>query len=184
VTNEIWINFELVRQFFYCKRIPFFRIVACVKGYSSYKMLKGIEYHSKRFHRESINLVTNIWIECPKLKLRGFVDGLRKVRNEWTILDFKQKLPFQNKIPEHYKAQLTSEAIALECAKNIKVSWIQLQFPGGRRITEELTDSDKMRTLRAIAELRYMLKTEQIPEPTKSSRKCKDCEYRKICLPL
>ena len=111
-------------------------------------------------------------------------DDLKKVRNEWIILDFKQKLPFQNKIPEHYKAQLTSEAIALECAKNIKVSWIQLQFPGGRRITEELTDSDKMRTLRAIAELRYMLKTEQIPEPTKSSRKCKDCEYRKICLPL
>ncbi len=182
--EKIWINFEAVRQFFYCKRKIYFRYCAKFKGYKSYKMVKGTEYHSYKFKRkEKINEKKNFWVENEKLKVRGFIDYVIKTKDNETIIgDYKQKYPYKGKIPEQYKMQLVIEAVALQPKVNIKK--VEIKLPKGKKIQEEINEEEIKKVIKAIKEIRKIIKKEEIPEQTKIKSKCKDCECRNMCQPM
>jgi len=183
--EKTWINFEDVRQFFYCKRKIYFRYCAKFKGYKSYKMTKGTEYHNYKFKRKEkwINEKKNFWVENEKLKVKGYVDYITKTtNNEILIGDYKQKYPYNGKIPEQYKMQLVIEALALQ--PKVDITKVEIKLPKGKKIQEKITVEEIKKAIEAVKEIRKIIKEEKIPEQTKIKNKCKDCECRNMCQPL
>ncbi len=179
--KNLWVNFEMIRQYFYCKRIVFFRICMKYTRYKSYKMEKGTEYHEKKFKREEKEKV-NVWVEDEKRGIRGFIDFIKIEEGKTIIGDYKQKEPLGGKIQEHYKMQLVAEKMALENKE--KISYVEIKFPKGKRIREEVRKEEEEEVNKAIREIREMIEKEVLPDETKEQRKCTDCEYKRICQPL
>ena len=179
--NIPWVNFETIRQYFYCKRIVFFRFCQKYSGYKSYKMEKGTEYHNKKLKREEKESV-NVWVEDEERGIRGFIDYMKDEEGKTIIGDFKQKKPLGGKIQKHYKMQLVAEKIALE--KEEKIKNVEIKLPKGKRMREEVMKEEEEEVKKAIKEIREMIKKEILPEETEEKGKCTDCEYRRICQPL
>ena len=148
-------------------------------------MRKGVEYHSMKIQRKTESLISNFWIECEELGIRGFIDAIQLVDdNLCLIIDYKQKIPYNNRIPEHYKAQLIAESLALERTLNKKIEKVVIKLPGGKSLTESITPDEVNKVLKAMSEIRKIIISEVIPEPTPARGKCTDCEYKIICAPL
>ncbi|MHA1305146.1 MAG: CRISPR-associated protein Cas4 [Candidatus Heimdallarchaeaceae archaeon] len=178
-----YVYFEEIRQYFYCKRIIFFREVMGFKGYSSYKMNKGKEYHEKKFKRKERIEEKNMWKENNKKAIAGYVDYRREKEGseEKIIGDYKQKEPFGGKIPKHYKMQLVAEAIA---ENEEEINHVEIRLPKGRRIIERIEKEEIEEVTKAIKAIKSIKKEEILPEETKEKGKCKNCEYKNICQPI
>jgi len=181
VDNKRWINFEDVRQFFYCKRKIYFKYCVNAKTRTSYKMKKGSEYHEKKFKEKREKENKNIWVKNEKLKIKGFIDYVVKEKNKIIALgDYKQKYPYNGKIPEQYKMQLVVEAITVD----EEIEYVEMKIPKGRKIIEKITKEEKEKVKKAIEEIRKIIEKEIIPEQTMIINKCKECECKNICVPL
>ena len=172
----------MIRQHFYCKRINYWRYCMRYTGYQSYKMEKGAEYHEKR-EKRNLSYDQQIWVENENLNLAGYADYMRKKqKEEWIIGDFKQKKPYQQEIPEHYKMQLVAEVMAMDIGDRVREE-VEIQIKNGKVIKEKIREEEKQKVLEAIKEIQLIIETELLPEETEQERKCVDCEYRNICQP-
>jgi len=184
--TELFVFFEEIRQYFYCKRIIYFREILGFKGYTSYKMKKGKEYHERKFKRNEIVKIKNIWLENKNEKIAGFVDYIResKKNNEKIIGDYKQKKPYGERIPKHYKMQLIAEKLAVKTENEEKLKKVEISLPKGKKIVEEVTKEEIKEVKEAIKEIRKMKREQVFPEQAKEKGKCINCEYKNICQPL
>ncbi len=173
------INFELIRQYFYCKRIVYFREVRKYQGVESYKMIKGREYHEMKQKREK-EKETEKWVENEKLGIGGFIDYIEEKNGEKIMGEYKQKIPEGGKINQHYKMQLIAEILAID----EKIEKVEIKIPEGKKIIEEIKEEEKTKVKQAIKEIKTIIKNEEMPDIEGESGKCTDCEYKNLCQPF
>jgi len=186
----ILISAEEMRQYVYCKRIPYFRRVMHVKGFKSYKMERGEKYHDKEIRNKylekpapNLERYYNIYLKDDELGLLGLLDMFEFDGNEAYPVEFKTGHPSRSSLENHHLAQVIVQALLIESefdflVRKAKIVYIDYNYDV---IFHEITVEMKRKILRNVEMIREMVFTEKLPDITIKAGKCQDCEYFPYC---
>lgn len=177
---NIFFTCEDIRQYYYCPRIIYFRYVLKARVSETYKMRKGSETHEKI--KIKGNIKRNIYISSEDLSLIGIIDALEYIdTNTVDIIEIKQG-KLKRKMHDSHKAQLAAQAILVEKELGLKVRKIKVLDATTRKTQEvHIVEYHREMARKAIEEMKKIVISEELPEPTSISGKCIDCEYRAYC---
>lgn len=179
-----------LKQYFYCPRIVFYQYVLPVERKTTYKMEHGRVAHEEIVHLESRRKLTryglsngtrhfNLWINSKKWGLAGKLDMMIETENGLYPVDFKftKGKPFKNHI-----YQLGGYALILEdCYERpVNEGFLYLLVQKDVLIYS-LSNEVKDECIRALNEIRNMVKDERFPPAPKEKGKCLECEYQNYC---
>lgn len=193
-----------VRQHVWCPRKTYVRHVLKYRSNITLKMQKGHERHEKHkkktlpsreeeqmesasgqggIQKEVTTQYHNIYLESENLALRGLIDTL-------VILSDDEAMPINIKtgsyaekavLPADYKAQLVAEALLIESTTQYRVAQAAIQPDTNPLRIMEITPEDKLWVLRMLRQMREIVQTEIMPDPTPYPAKCVDCEALPAC---
>lgn len=180
---------EDIRQYYYCKRIIFFRYVLRVKVKPTYKMLKGAEKHSEDIKRgiySGYRVIRNVYLRSDRLGLVGVIDLMViDSNNDVIIVELKSGNVGVRVIRDSHKAQLACQAMLVEEEMGLRVRGIELLRIGSwerKRISVTWYHRDMV--VRALNDMRLLVVNEVFPLDVDCGGKCVDCEFRKFCWDL
>ncbi len=161
------------------------------KGYESKKQekirfeagKKALEGYFKKFFTGKEN---PIWLEgkfhvdLDDIRIRGTVDRLDKVGDDYEIIDYKTGKLKKRKDNLEDNLQLGIYSIALEKVKNIKANkasliYVESQDKLSVTISEELKERAKEEVIGTLNEIK------KLEFPPKPGMLCKFCDYRNVC---
>jgi len=177
---NVYFTAEDVRQYAYCKRIPYFRYVLRARVKPSVKMKRGKEEHSKigKRKREG-NAYFNVYLASVWLGLAGFVDYF--VYNG-EIIPVEVKFGRGGRVYMGHYLQLVAQALLLESCFGVEVKRGVIEYVDeGVRREVTITDRSKRRVLEILSNIRKIVEKEEIPSATPNVAKCLDCEFYKVC---
>jgi CRISPR-associated exonuclease Cas4 len=185
-----------LKQYCYCPRIIYY--YHCLPDIRpiTYKMTAGIEAQTEEEVREARRSLrvyglrrgeceSNIYLESPRLGLRGQVDLVIKtddnVRGEWELIPVDYKLS-SGQLGAHFKLQLLAYGLMLEETRGLPVRRGFLYAIPKRRATEVIFTPELRSALnQALALMAEIVAQERMPDPTKQRAKCQACEFRRFC---
>ena len=179
-----------IKQYAYCPRVVFYQYSMPVEKKATWKMEQGKIEEAEIDRLEQRRKLTgyrlaegerrfHFWLSSKRLALAGKLDllidspeGLFPVDYKWTT-----GRPHSNHI-----FQLCGYALLVEdhFCKPVSKGFVYL-IPQSDAVVFDLTAELKEQTEAALAEIRRMIKTEQMPPPTPVRNRCTDCEYRNFC---
>jgi len=190
------ITAEMIRQYFYCPRKIYWRIVLPERPRTP-QIKRGLRIHKKAWQGRRIikkqgeiieELIRKYPLSSEKLGISGIVDAIiiRKIGNEIiNIVPIEIKTGSKyTKRPEkqHIMQLVTYILLAQEEWGTEKVTHGYIIYKDTKEKYRIEPTEDLIQELNnAIRDLREILEKEKIPPPTKNKKKCHACEYRKIC---
>jgi CRISPR-associated exonuclease Cas4 len=194
-SSESEISVGDIKQYLYCPRVVYYTHVMKVPKPRDVKLNAGktmhmhnIKLESKRkgalFYSHELEKAQKqfkVKLFSERLGLNGLLDCL--------IITEKERIPVEYKLSGYskephrsHKYQLTGYALLIEDTWNCIVRRGFLYYADVREVvevkfTQRLKDSVKM----VLKEIRRMLNREYLPEPTRISGRCIDCEYKSYC---
>lgn len=185
-----------VKQYACCPRLVYYRICLPDVRPLTYTMQAGTQGHQQEEAREQRRSLQPYGLEqgerffhyamtSETLGLKGKVDMViftpSLAAQEKTILVVEYKHSEQ-KTGLHVKLQLTAYALLLEEAFGVPVRRAFLYSLLKRKAEEvSITPALRKKVLGSLQQMRQMLLSEQMPEPTKEHRRCPTCEFRRFC---
>lgn len=179
-----------LKQFAYCPRIPFYQYVMPVEKKTTFKMEEGkraevaIDRLEKRRSLREYRLAEgsrhfHLWLRSERLGLTGKLDLLVESPQGLFPIDFKYTTGRPQK---NHLMQLCGYALLVEEAyqREVTQGFIYL-IPKEEVVVLELTPAHKEETRQLLDEMRTMIQTELMPEPTAVRGRCEECEYRNYC---
>lgn len=185
-----------VKQYACCPRLVYYH--ACLPDVRplTYTMQVGIQSHQQEEDREGRRSLHNYGLEqgerlfhyaitSEKLGLKGLIDLVilspSLEAKEKVIIPVEYKYSEQ-KVGLHFKVQLAAYALLLEEVFQMPVLRAFL-YAIPRRKAEEvpITPALRKKVMMILQQMRHMLLSEQMPEPTKEYRRCPTCEFRRFC---
>ena len=197
-----------VRQYFYCKREPYYIYVVHTAEPPSETMETGKQIHIQDpFQAFLRKLQPKYMFRSPRLRSQRL--GLIGSPDYVFVTKFGEIVPAEIKHSEHtqgniglqFRAQIVAYALILE--DNYTVEGGQLIESGSSRPPTgtvvkrgamysvpkkkveiiQLTDELKRAVIRGIADLREIITTGELPHVRQPWSKCTNCWYRRFCYP-
>jgi CRISPR-associated exonuclease Cas4 len=181
------IGTEEVRQYVYCKRIPFFRHVLKAPMKQTYKMEYGTKKHEKleklsHKSKESSQKYYNVYLTDPDIGLVGLIDYFEYDGNEAYPVEFKSGNMPPDGITNPHKYQVAAQALLIEKAFKFLVKKVRIYYVKHEEFIDyEIEIEDKLEMMRIVKEIQDMIISEIMPEPTRHLGKCRDCECKIYC---
>ena len=181
---------EDIRQFYYCKRIIFFRYVLRARVPETYKMQVGRRKHSsekidsllKQFSSRGTRVEKNVYLESEAFGLKAIVDALIIDSGQADIVEVKSGEIGGRKMLDSHKAQLAAQAILVEEKLGLGIrNIVVLNADTGEVKNVKLVEYHRRMVFDALSEMRKIVEEEDLPEPTNNGGKCVDCEYKPFC---
>jgi CRISPR-associated exonuclease Cas4 len=179
-----------VRQWSYCPRVLYFTYVAPVLKKATYKMetgrrqersLQALEKRRvlRRYGLEQAERLFNLRVHSAARGLTGVIDMVLREGGCYHPVEFKHSR--RNHFHNH-KLQLTAYAVLLEetLGAVVPCGFIHNSW-SGRTYRVEFTAALRAELETALEEIRRMVQSERLPEPTPQRAKCTDCEFRNWC---
>jgi CRISPR-associated exonuclease Cas4 len=195
--HESWL-FDVtdVKQYACCPRLVYYHTCLPDVRPLTYTMQVGIQSHQQENERENRRSLHNYGLEqgerffhyaitSEKLGMKGLIDMVIISPS----LDAKEKVivpvEYKNseqKIGLHFKLQLTAYALLLEEVFQVPVqSAFLYSIPRRKAEAVPITPTLRKKVATLLQQMRQMLLSEQMPEPTKEYRRCPTCEFRRFC---
>lgn len=183
-----------LKQFAYCPRIVYYRYCLSRVQPMTFKMSAGIEAQERvesLEERRSLRAYGvsdgvrhfNVSVTSVALGLSGQIDLVVETGSgsERRLIPVDFKLS-RREPGRHFKLQLACYAMLLEEAWGAPAGegYIYL-IPARRGLSVPITPRLRRDALSQVGQIRQMVLSEQMPEPTKSRSRCVDCEYRRFC---
>ncbi len=181
-----------LKQWVFCRRVPYYRYCLPDVRPVTYKMEAGIEAGRAEAGREARRSLERygldveaaqrefgVAVHAPQWGLRGEVDLVITLADGEVIpVDYK----LARKAGPHFKLQLAAYALMLEAERGARVRRGFLYYLPLRQAEVVAIDGRLRRAVQsALRELRAMREGEQMPPPTPHLRKCVACEFRRFC---
>ncbi len=179
-----------LKQWAYCRRIPFYRVVMPVGRVATYKMQRGKEVQEavealerrRGFRAYGVREGERrfaVWLRSARLGLSGKLDLLILTPNACFPVDFKDT---DGGVRRNHRIQLAAYALLAEEAFNRPApeGFIYL-VPRKEVVRIPLSQADREEVMRAVSAIREMVARERLPEPTTVRERCHVCEYRNYC---
>lgn len=179
-----------LKQFVYCPRIVFYQYVMPVEKKTTFKMEAGkraevtVDKLEERRSLRKYRLAEgaryfHVWLRSEQLGLAGKLDLLLDSPEGLFPVDFKYT---SGRPHTNHRFQLCGYALLVEEAYGRAVThgFIYL-IPQEEVVVLDLTQAQKEETLSLLTDMRDMIRTERMPEPTPVRERCAECEYRNYC---
>ncbi|MBK8903483.1 MAG: CRISPR-associated protein Cas4 [Anaerolineaceae bacterium] len=181
-----------LKQYVYCPRILYYHTVLPQVRPLTYKMEAGIAAHTQTEQKEKRRSLRtyglqqgerqfNVPLYAPELYLSGELDMLIETATELIPVDFKQS----KQEGEHFRLQLLAYGRLLNAICNPQQKTIRRGFlyliPSRQAVEVSFTPALQRKFDKAMAQLHLIAEGQQMPEPTKKSGRCVDCEFRRFC---
>ncbi len=179
-----------VKQYGYCPRIVYYQYVLPVDRVATYKMEHGkvaqidVEALEKRRKLKAYGIeggerIFNLWLRSRRLGLSGRLDLLIRSATGYFPVDFKytEDLPRRN-----HQLQLAAYALLVEehFRASVNAGFLYL-IPKKDVVIFEMSPELKEEVRMMLNNIREMIRTERLPEPTPVRSRCHDCEYQNYC---
>ena len=187
---DIPVRVNDLKQYIYCPRTIFFQYVMPVDKTDTVKMEMGrkVEVHLERLERRrkltryGIDKGTKkfrVWLNSNVLNLSGKLDLLIESDTGVFPVDFKFT---DGGIRLGHVIQVIGYCMILEEKHGDRVhhGFVYL-IPRNEVIEVEFSDRLKKKALWILNEIRGIIATELMPEPTPFRNRCVNCEYRNYC---
>ena len=179
-----------IKQFAYCKRIIYFTYCMPLDIKKTYKMTEGKRRHKRneelepnrtlqRYGLETGEKKYSVNLSSSRLGLRGEVDLMVITENEYIPIELKYTT-HQPGINHKYQLVAYCLLIEEEYQTIVKKGLIHL-IPAKETIEIKLNTKLRDKLKEIIADINFIIESEQMPEATNDRGKCRDCEYRNYC---
>ena len=178
---------EDIRQYYYCKRVIYYRYVLRARVRETYKMRKGREKHNIPSNKIVNNgtVLRNVYLCSEDLGLVAVVDVLVLNGNYAEIIELKAGNVGKRKMLDSHKAQLAAQAILVERVLGLRVKGISvLDATTGECREVKLVNYHREMVLNALDDMRRIVEGEVFPDAPIDRGKCIDCEFRCFCADL
>lgn len=175
---------SLVEAYAYCPRGAALRLLTAERPLTP-EMVAG-RAAERRHHRglrvdPAATLVVERPVVAPRLGLQGLVDAVQEKWGALAVIEYR--FSWSEEVQEAVAVKLAAAALALEEMEGQAVALAYVEFlPGGRRVPVELTAERAAAARAAVAGLRALLESGELPPPAPSER-CQGCSLRPACLP-
>lgn len=179
-----------LKQWAYCRRIPFYRHVLPVSPGPTYKMQRGkdvqaaVEALEKRRGFRAYGIAEGerrfaVWLRSSRLGLSGKLDLLIVTADACYPVDFKDT---EGGVRRNHRVQLAAYALLVEEAfeRPAPQGFIYL-VPRKMAVAIDLSENDRQEVRDALAAMRGMMSREEMPASTSVSARCVACEFRNYC---
>lgn len=179
-----------LKQWAYCQRIPYYRHVLPVGHSPTYKMERGkavqeaVEALERRRGLRGYGLTAGerhfgVWLRSPRLGLSGKLDLLIATPAACYPVDFKDT---EGGVRRNHRVQLAAYALLAEEAfqRPSPFGFVYL-VPEKDLVHIAITEDDRGEVRRMLDEMRRMIRTECLPEPTPVRARCGPCEFQNYC---
>jgi CRISPR-associated exonuclease Cas4 len=179
-----------LRQWTYCPRVVYYHLAMAGAGRQTYKMREGLRAQElveslemRRTLREygmaDAERQFGVWLSDERSGLTGKLDLLLKGAETAAVVDFKLT---SGEVGENQRMQLAGYAVLVESAIGLRVPVTFLyRIPDNKVFPVLVTDEMRGRVASIQAEVRGMLRAEQLPVATAVRARCAECEYANYC---
>lgn len=187
---ELEITVTDLKQWSYCRRIPFYRHVQPVTAARTYKMERGkaaqaaVEALERRRRFREYGLADgerrfDVAVRSARLGLSGRIDLLVLTSTGCFPVDFKDT---EGGVRRNHRMQLTAYAMLAEERFGLPVTAAFVYLvPTNDVVRVPISDEDRAAVACALHDLRAMIRSEMLPEPTAVRARCTACEYQNYC---
>jgi CRISPR-associated exonuclease Cas4 len=179
-----------VKNFLYCRRIPYFTYLLGGPRPVTFKMLEGRQAHAETAALEARRTLRayglsdgerlfDVLLRSERLRLSGRLD--MAIRRRWEVIpvDYKDSA---GPVGMNHRYQLTAYALLVEEALERPARRGFIYLIGARRAVEVPVRPGMRRHVhRALRAIRRMIWSESMPPPTRFRGRCTDCEFRRYC---
>ena len=190
VDVELTLTVTDLKQWAYCRRIPFYTYVLPVDHVRSYKMERGksaqaaLEALERRRRLREYGLVDGerrfgVTLHSRRLGLSGKLDLLIVTSEACFPVEIKDT---EGGVRQNHRTQLAAYALLVEEAfeKPVPESFVYL-VPSDEIVSVEISDAERRQVRDDLAAMRTMIADEVFPEPTPLRSRCTACEYQNYC---
>ena len=179
-----------LRQWTYCPRIVYYHLVMAGAGRQTYKMREGLRAQElieglevrRTLHEYGLTGAGRqfgVWLSDEKTGLSGKLDLLLKGEDTAAVVDFKLT---SGDAGENHRMQLAGYAALVESVTGLRVPVTFLfRIPDNRIFPVPVTDELRAKVRNALAAIRRMRETEDLPGATDARARCAECEYANFC---
>jgi CRISPR-associated exonuclease Cas4 len=188
-SNEESIPINLIRQYLFCPRIPWFKYNLSIQPPEQSWMKAGEKYHNSQkteYKRRFLNLIVepyekilNFQVESSILGIHGIVDEIIKNEIEFLVVEYKldSRKPFKGQIFQALGYLYAAE----ETLKLKGKGAILIKGSAHKPYVINNTDILKVEFIKVLNNLKASLKRDSIPFSSADSNKCGQCEYLRHC---
>ena len=193
--SEIWLTPTDIKQYFYCKAIPYLNHVMGIweeqteykaQGKETHLNLQEIEKRRKTLLKH-LKLPPNskklfrVPLRSQRLMMKGVLDCLIITPNEYIPIEYKvARKP--KKVPLNHKYQITAYALLVEDTFNTIIRKTYIYYQENDKIVKiNITDSLRKGISKVICELNEIINYEKEPLVRPSPPICKACLLNKVC---
>ncbi len=195
-TQEPWLTVTDIKQYFYCKAIPYINHILGIHEPTKEYQLQGKEAHQELSklekrrktilkHIKTTKNTTKLFrikITSHKHKLTGILDCLIINQNKYTPIEYKLTKTQKGKPHPHHKYQLVAYAIIIDDTYNTIVTKGYIYYHQDNKLTKiNINQTMKNHVIKAINQIRQIITTEKEPLIRPQIPKCIACGYRKHC---
>lgn len=182
---------EEIRQHVYCKRILYFRYVMRAPMKQTYKMEEGSKKHEyidkinkkKNLKQNYTHRYYNVYLNDPGLGLVGLIDFFEYDGREAYPVEFKTGNVPPEGMDNPHKYQVAAQAMLIEKNFDFLVNKVRVYYlKNDEFIDYPINIEEKLRVTEILQEIKKIINSEVIPDPTENEGKCVDCECRNYCL--
>ena len=194
--TEEYHNVTDIKQYAYCPRVVYFEHVMHARPIIGSQQEQGREEHIhlevKEKRRKAALWVSHefdtaeklyrLELSSEKLRLRGVLDLLLKVRDELVPVEYKNMRSDKGRAWTHHKYQLTGYALLVEDSYGRSVTRGLLNYvPEELALLVSITPEMKKFTFEIVKRIGHIIQRQYLPPVTVPISKCFGCEYFWVC---
>jgi len=179
-----------LKQWAYCRRIPYYRYVMPVKFAPTYPMQRGRNVEAavvamerrrgwRRYGLEAGERRFGVWLRSERMGLSGKLDLLIVTDKACFPVDFKDTA---GGVRANHRMQLAAYALLAEEAygRPARTGFIYA-IPARQLLEVPIGKRERDAVIEAARAMREMVEEGRFPEPTPVRARCVACEYRNFC---
>jgi len=179
-----------LKQWAYCRRIPYYRHVMPVRFAPTYPMQRGRNVEAavaalerrrgwRRYGLARGERQFGVWLRSERLGLSGKLDLLIVTEKACFPVDFKDTA---GGVRANHRMQLAAYALLAEEAygRPAPAGFIYA-IPSRQLLAVEIGQREREAVTSALGQMRAMVAASAFPEPTAVRARCVACEYRNFC---
>jgi len=190
VISKVQFRVSDIRQYIYCPRVIYFNYVLPVPRRRTVKMEAGREAHADFAELEKRRTLAKyklaegerefrIPLTCSSLGLTGVLDMLISSPTGHFPVEFKNTT---GGMGLHHKYQLVAYAMMIEkcLGRPVRTGFIYV-MPTKKVFPVAIHDGARTHVLRVLGAMSNMVKAQKMPPVTRSTHRCRDCEFKNYC---
>jgi CRISPR-associated exonuclease Cas4 len=151
------------------------------EGKAAQEMIEQLEMRRtlREYRLESAVRRFGVWLQNQDLGLAGKLDLLLEMAAEAAIVEFKLT---SGEVGRNHRLQIGGYALLVEAeiGKTVKCGFVY-RIPDGRVFPIPIDESLRRAVRQAMDDMREVVSTGCLPEPTEVRKRCEECEYANYC---